>query len=196
MKPRRDMTELALSAINRIPAMVAYWDAEQRCAFANNAYLEWFGRTPQEMIGISMLELLGPVIYQLNLPYIKAALAGKVQVFERKIPLPRGGTRESIATYIPDIADDEVRGFWVHVADVTMLRERETALEEAIAERDKALAEVRTLHGLLPICSYCKKIRDEEDVWQRLESYLHKHSEAKFTHGICPECLQHHKEIK
>ena len=50
--------------------------------------------------------------------------------------------------------------------------------------------EVRMLEGLLPVCSYCKKIRDEGNNWQQMESYIAKHSEAEFTHGICPECAK------
>ncbi len=50
--------------------------------------------------------------------------------------------------------------------------------------------ELKTLQGLLPICSSCKKIRDDEGYWNQIESYIHSHSEAKFSHGICPECLK------
>lgn len=82
-------------------------------------------------------------------------------MFERRIPLPGGGVRESIATYAPDVVDGVGRGFAVHVADATPLQEREAALERVIQERDAALAEVQTLRGLLPTCAFCKAIRDE-----------------------------------
>ncbi len=129
-----DAAPAALRAVNHISAMVAYWDADQRCVFSNNAYQEWFGRTPTEMVGMSMLELLGPVLYEKNLPHIRAALSGKVQVFERQIPLPNGELRESIATYTPDVADGRVLGFSAHVAEVTSLRRREAILERTIEE--------------------------------------------------------------
>ena len=113
-----------LRVVNHFTAMVAYWDLSQRCVFANGAYLEWFGRTPEEMKGISLKELLGP-LYVLNLPHIEAAFLGKPQVFERRIPLPNGGFRDSLATYTPDIVDGKVHGFSAHVADVTLMKERE-----------------------------------------------------------------------
>jgi hypothetical protein len=50
------------------------------------------------------------------------------------------------------------------------------------------LANVKTLHGLLPICASCKKIRDDHGYWTQLESYLRQHTDAQFTHGICPDC--------
>lgn len=60
--------------------------------------------------------------------------------------------------------------------------------EKLIAELEASLAKVRRLSGLLPICSSCKKIRDDKGYWNRLESYIAKHSEADFSHGICPDC--------
>jgi PAS domain S-box-containing protein len=171
--------------------MVAYWDTSQRCVFSNEAYREWFGRTPEEMVGMTMKELLRP-LYERNLPYILAALSGDTQVFERQIPLPGGGVRESIATYTPDVVDGVVRGMSVHVADVTTLREREAALERALRERDEAMVEVRVLRGLLPICAHCKSIRNASGVWQTIEDYIGERTEATFSHSICPSCLAAH----
>ncbi len=59
-----------------------------------------------------------------------------------------------------------------------------------IQELRKALENVKTLSGLLPICSYCKKIRDDKGYWNQIESYLHQHSDAEFSHGICQECAR------
>lgn len=59
-----------------------------------------------------------------------------------------------------------------------------------IRELQDALAKIKTLRGLLSICSYCKKIRDDEGYWEQVEAYIEKHSNAKFTHGICKECLK------
>jgi DNA-binding response OmpR family regulator len=73
------------------------------------------------------------------------------------------------------------------------ITERKLAQEQRdklIAELQKALSEVKTLRGFLPICSYCKKIRDDKGYWSQIESYIHKHSDAEFSHGICPECAK------
>lgn len=122
---------IAVRVVNQIPAMIAYWDASERCVYSNAAYQDWFGRTEEVMRNMTLESLLGP-IYEKNLPYIRAALRGEKQVFERQITLPNGDVRESLATYTPDIVAGEVRGFSVHVADVTFLRRREAKLEEAI----------------------------------------------------------------
>jgi CheY-like chemotaxis protein len=62
--------------------------------------------------------------------------------------------------------------------------------ERLIAQLEKALLEVKRLSGLLPICASCKKIRDDQGNWQQIESYIQSHSEADFSHGICPDCAQ------
>ena len=62
--------------------------------------------------------------------------------------------------------------------------------EELIAELRHALEQVKTLRGFIPICAVCKKIRDDKGYWNRLEEYITAHSEAQFSHGICPECMQ------
>ncbi|MEN8692290.1 MAG: response regulator [Desulfobacterales bacterium] len=59
-----------------------------------------------------------------------------------------------------------------------------------IAELKEALSKIKKLSGLLPICSHCKKIRDDKGYWNKIESYIHKHSDAEFSHGICPECAE------
>ena len=108
--------------------MVAYWNADQRCVFANRAYERWFGVSPEALVGKHMTELLG-ALYALNRPYIEAALRGERQEFEREIPDPAGGPpRHSLATYIPDIVGGTVCGMIVHVADVSELKRSQLAV--------------------------------------------------------------------
>lgn len=82
--------DLLLRIFNKLPGMVAYWDTEQRCKFANADYEKWFGVNPRDLIGKTLSELLGP-IYPLNRPYILGALRGEAQTFQREIPDPAGG---------------------------------------------------------------------------------------------------------
>lgn len=64
----------------------------------------------------------------------------------------------------------------------------EDRVKERTAELEDALAKIKTLSGRLPICSYCKKIKDDKEYWKQVESYISEHTEAVFTSGICPEC--------
>jgi hypothetical protein len=68
--------------------------------------------------------------------------------------------------------------------------EEKVAREKLINELQEALAKIRTLKGLIPICASCKKVRDDKGYWQQVEVYIRDHSEAEFTHGICPDCFQ------
>jgi phosphoserine phosphatase RsbU/P len=72
----------------------------------------------------------------------------------------------------------------------THVLELQKALVGRVRELEDALSQVKQLQGLLPICSYCKKIRDEQNYWQRVESYLSAHAQVVFSHGICPDCYR------
>jgi PAS domain S-box-containing protein len=76
-----------------------------------------------------------------------------------------------------------------HATDVTEQKKVEYQLQSALKDLQKALAEVRTLKGLLSICAWCKRIRTQSGEWTELESYVSAHSEANFSHGVCPDCL-------
>jgi len=90
-------------------------------------------------------------------------------------------TLEASTIYSPD--GNSVKGGLVCLTDITQSK----LLEQ---NHLKALAQICTLHGLLPICAVCKKIRDEHDIWNSIESFLEKHTKVEFTHDICPECIR------
>ncbi|HMC87980.1 MAG TPA: response regulator transcription factor [Gemmataceae bacterium] len=68
--------------------------------------------------------------------------------------------------------------------------ELQRKLEQQVQELASALSRVKQLHGLLPICAYCKKIRDDHNYWQQVEAYISSHTEAQFSHGVCPDCFE------
>jgi PAS domain S-box-containing protein len=121
--------------LDRLPAMVGYWDVDLRNRFANDAYVTFFGTTPEALIGKHISDLLGPELFALNQPYMLAALAGEEQLFERAIPDPHGGVvRYTQASYIPDVQAGRVAGFVALVTDITR---RETA-ERRVLELERS----------------------------------------------------------
>jgi len=103
--------------------------------------------------------------------------------------------RDEMVTGLDCGADD----YMVKPVDWELLRARlqigarivtlQQSLASRVRELQKALDTVKELSGLLPICSYCKRIRDDNDYWQQLESYVSEHTNAQFSHGICPTCF-------
>ena len=68
----------------------------------------------------------------------------------------------------------------------------EKKLQEEKNKLQDALDEIKTLRGIIPICSHCRQVRDDEGLWKQIEEYIRTHSEAMFSHGICPDCLKEH----
>jgi PAS domain S-box-containing protein len=80
---------------------------------------------------------------------------------------------------------------FVHVSrDITIRARLEQEVADKVVQLEASLARVKQLEGILPICMYCKKIRDDEEKWNQMEKYISQHSEADFTHSICPECYE------
>lgn len=157
----RDDVRLLRTLLDELPALIAYWDADSRNVVANHAYLDYFGLDPGAVHGMHIREVLGADLYAKNLPFIEAALAGVEQLFDRTIVDVSGHARHTQASYVPDVVDGEVNGFFVLVTDVTPRVEAQRAMDraEAIArlgswELDVASGVVtwsRNLHQLVGV---------------------------------------------
>jgi diguanylate cyclase (GGDEF)-like protein/PAS domain S-box-containing protein len=120
------------STIKDIPNMIGHWDRDLRCRYANNAYREWFGKSPEEIIGITFRDLVGERLFALNEPLIRRVLAGEPQRFERTLNKASGDVGHIIGHYIPNFdADGTVKGFVTQASEVTILKETEAKLELA-----------------------------------------------------------------
>jgi PAS domain S-box-containing protein len=154
LKSLRDLAncaemELAISAVRErehflheiadaMPGLVAYWDKNLICRFANKQYLEWFGRTPAQVLGRNIQSLLGDRLFKLNEPYIRGALGGQPQHFERELTKADGSIGLTWSQYMPDKRGDAVLGFFVLVSDITPLKLAEKELEKAKLEAESA----------------------------------------------------------
>ncbi|KIL98862.1 Phytochrome two-component sensor histidine kinase Cyanobacterial phytochrome B [Paramagnetospirillum magnetotacticum MS-1] len=146
----RQRDEDLRTILDNIPAMIGYWDRDLRNRFGNRAYFDWFGVDPDKMPGMHIQDVIGEERYRLNLPYIERALRGERQTFEREIPTPDGRSlRHSLAQYIPDIHDGEVRGFFVLVSDITQVKETETHLRTVIDSEPECIKMVDALGKLI-----------------------------------------------
>jgi DNA-binding response OmpR family regulator len=112
------------------------------------------------------------------------------------ILLTSRGSKDDIVKGLEAGADDYVTKPFDHgelrarVQVGSRVVQLQTALADRVAELEEAMASVKTLQGLLPICCYCKKIRDDGNYWHRVESYIAGHANVRFSHGICPDCSE------
>lgn len=110
---------------------------------------------------------------------------GKISNFEFEFVRKNG---ETIRASLSAVLEGEMLSGMI--LDITERKRAEEERERLILELKEALAKIKTLSGMLPICSWCKKIRNDGGYWQQIEAYIHDHSDAEFTHGICPDCMK------
>jgi hypothetical protein len=96
-------------------------------------------------------------------------------------------------TSFPIVEESAIKGAVVTFSDISERRRYEAEREKLIAELQKALADVKTLSGLIPICGWCKKVRSDTGFWQSVEQYIRVQTDATFSHGICPDCSEKFK---
>ena len=136
-RQRAEATSAALDKSERfirtvadaMPSMISHWDRQLRCQFANKPFTEWFGRTPQEMVGLSLSTVVGDSVFERNAAFVQGVLAGAQQEFERAIVRPDGSLGHVLAHYIPDLdSHGQVQGFFALATNITRLREADAAI--------------------------------------------------------------------
>ena len=166
-------------------------DAEERFIFANPAAHDIFGVPSGALTGRNLREFVDTETFALVRAQTETCQTGKKSTYEMEIGRPDGKRRTLLVTATPRFDDEgQFTGTFGIFRDVSELKRVEKERERLIVELQEALARVKTLSGMLPICAHCKKIRDDAGYWHQVEVYIRDHSEAEFSHGICPECAR------
>lgn len=151
-----------------------------------------YGYSAAEAVGQSM-DMLMPAGTQKDLPELleRVARGDRIRHFETERQT-RDGRTISVSLTISPLRDPggSIIGTSTIARDISERKQAEAERERLLQELQTALANVKTLRGLLPICANCKKIRDDKGYWNQIEYYIRERSEADFTHGICPDCAQ------
>ena len=124
--------------------------------------------------------------------FIARIIAGEpVESFETK-RLTADGRILDIWLTVTAMTDEAgmVTGIATTERDITARKQADREKTDLIKQLQRALAEVKTLRGIIPICMICKRIRNDKGYWEQVEVYVHHHSEANFSHGVCPECMK------
>jgi PAS domain S-box-containing protein len=188
----RESEQRYRNIVNNAGDIIYRADAEGRFTLFNPTAVRLLKYSEAELLGQNYLDLVRP-------DHRKAAERFYGRQFIRKIPstyfevpvLARDGSALWIGQNVQIIVEgDRLVGFQAVARDTTERRRAEEALRKTNAELRQAMQEVKVLRGFIPICSSCKKIRNDGGYWQQIESYIQQHSEALFSHGVCPDCYQ------
>jgi PAS domain S-box-containing protein len=164
-------------------------------AFDSGGRMLYANRSVERLTGNSHAELIEKTLWQWlagKEGTRRTQLADKIrQVLDERIRLDLEVFWEPTRSWLEFHAyPSRNKGLTLYISDITARKAADEQLRTTLGERDSALENVRLLTGLLPICAACKKIRDVKGNWHQMESYIEKHSEAQFSHGMCPECAR------
>ncbi|AMY08888.1 PAS domain S-box protein [Luteitalea pratensis] len=152
----------------------------------NPAWEATLGFTRAELMARPSIEFVHPEDRERTIRQNREVKSGgQARSFENRYRCKDGSWRWLLWNATPDL---DRRVIYSVARDVTARKAAEAERERLVIELQAALAEVRTLRDYLPICSYCRKIRNDENYWQNVESYITSQTGTQFSHGICPSC--------
>jgi PAS domain S-box-containing protein len=158
----------------------------------NAGACQLFGYAEAEAVGQSVFIIVPESLRASTLEILGQLRTGKpIEPFET-VRIRKDGVQVDLHLAMSPIkgADGQLMGASSIAYDITERKRIEAERTRMIEQLNETLSKVRTLSGLLPICSNCKKIRDDKGYWQKLETFVHEHSNAEFSHSICPDCME------
>lgn len=166
--------------------MLCFADFSGYFRWLNPAWEKTLGFTLEELRSRPSIEFVHPDDRERTIAQNrKVKSGGKALSFENRYLCKDGSYRWLLWNAAPDF---EHQVIYSAARDITERKEAEEEREALVRELQDALAEVKTLRAILPICSYCHRLRDTDDRWQTVEEYISRHTNTRFSHGICPEC--------
>ena len=182
------------SLMYKAPAGFLLVDQEGRIIFVNRLVEKMFNYQKLELIGRQVEILLPDRFHEVHAfqrqNFIKAPSSRKMGKGRNLFAKAKEGREFPVEVGLGYSRDQKGLIISAVIIDISKQREVENEREKLITELKDALSKVKQLSGLLPICAGCKKIRDDTGYWNQIESYIHAHSEAEFSHGLCPQCAK------
>jgi len=156
----------------------------------NAAAERLFGYSAAEIIGSPMTRIFPPERYAEEAEILARLARGEMVDHFETVRLTKDGRRLDVSVTVSPIKDSAGRiiGASKILRDITERKAREQERDKLIADLQQALTEIRTLHGLLPICAWCKKVRDDQGYWEDVATFFAKKEGLELTHSICPAC--------
>lgn len=153
----------------------------------NPAWERTLGYTTDELLARPFIEFVHPDDRARTLGQNKDVRGGgQARSFENRYVCKDGSFRWLLWNATPDPSQQLIYSV---ARDITLRKQAEAERDRVLAELRLAIAEVRTLQAILPICSYCKKVRDDTDYWLTVEQYFSRHTNTLLSHSVCPDCV-------
>mgnify|MGYP001558079811 CR=1 FL=1 len=178
--------------LENVELIAVMLDAEGRVTFCNDYLLRLTGRSRADVLGQNWFAMFVPPELHIEDAFRAGMEQGTIFHHFKNEILTTSGERRLVTwnNTVLRAAEGRVTGTASIGQDITRLKRAEEEREKLINELQDAFAKIKTLNDMLPICAYCKKIRDDDGYWNQLESYISAHTDTQFSHGICPECAE------
>lgn len=168
--------------------MLCMLDFDGCFARLNPAWERTLGFTREELMSRPFIEFVHPDDRERTLEQNQRVRRGEQALsFENRYVCKDGSFRWFLWNAAPDSGE---RLIYSTARDITERKQAEEERERLVSELQRALAEVRELRAIIPICAYCKSIRDDANYWQSVEGYFAAHTKSRFSHSICPDCMR------
>lgn len=179
------------SVLHHAPAPIYFKDSAFRYILVNDTYAK-LAHAPMDRIrGATDYELFPKSIADLFRQQDEEVVRkGTTCEFEETITLADGEFSFITVKYLVHDTQGRLRGVGGFCADISARKKAEAEREKLIDQLQQAMKEVAALRKIIPICSYCKQIRDDQGFWSQIEAYFAEHADLEFTHGICPSCAE------
>jgi PAS domain S-box-containing protein len=187
------------SILKTVPDIIYRLDSQGRITFVSDS-VKRYGYQPEELIGTKVMKLVHPEDKVKTVNRIKERRTGarSTKSFETRLTT-KNQTAASFEVFIisaeglyssSEFGLSTFMGTQGIARDITARKQAEEEREKLIIKLQEAIDNIKTLKGLLPICANCKKIRDDKGYWNQIEAFIRDHSEAEFSHSICPPCSE------
>jgi PAS domain S-box-containing protein len=190
-KTAQDALSIVIDAINSTVGGLIITDLSGTVCFANPSFCQMFEYSHEDIIGTNAADLFSTKEIRTFSDVIAIVDISQDDTQEFVVENKEGKSFivEVSASNVTS-SSGELAGRMASFVDITKRKEIEADREKLIIKLQAALKKIKTLRGIIPICAACKKIRDDKGYWNQIEIYLRDHSEADFSHGICPECVK------
>lgn len=177
--------------LDQIPAIVWATDLDLRLTWWRGGGINVLGLDAEAQLGVSVYDFFGTTHPEHPAVHAhRAAVQGEPRDYDLRVEVD--GRERWLRAHIEPLRGpgDVIRGAIGAALDITERVRAEAERERLILELQRAAERVKTLSGLIPICSHCKSMRDDKGYWQQVDAFVRDHSDAELSHGICPDCMK------